>query len=270
MTETAAPVDLAQIEAYLRRDPFRHLYGLGDLDRRFRGQTTWYTRTADGGMEAVALLYRGVDPPSLLALAARPNRALRLLLHEALPSLPAEVQCHLSAGLADVLAHRYRLSASQPHLKMGLLHRHRLDDVPDVGVVRLTEADGDELMDLYRTAYPDNAYDPDLLATGCFRGIRLDGQLVSAAGVHVYSETYRVAALGSVATHPLYRGRGLARAATAALCRDLLDTADHIGLNVRADNRSAIACYRALGFETTHHYTELLASEGHSSPADPN
>ncbi len=270
MVETAAPVGLAQLEAYLRQDSLLHLYGLGDLDPRFRERTTWYTRAGNGRLEAAALLYRAVDPPALLALAAPPAKALGLLLHEALPSLPAQMQCHLSPGLGDVLACRYRLSAGQPHLKMGLLHPRRLGDMPDVGVMQLTEADGDALMDLYRIAYPDNAYDPDLVATGCFRGIRLDGQLVSAAGVHVYSETYRVAALGSVATHPLYRGRGLARAATAALCRDLLDRVDHIGLNVRADNRSAIACYRALGFETTHHYTELLASDEHAAPAGHN
>ena len=118
--------------------------------------------------------------------------------------------------------------------------------------------DLDEVSRLYDLAYPENAFDPRMLETGCFRGIRQDGSLVSAAGVHVYSGRYRVAALGNVATHPVYRGRGLSRAATAATCLALLETVDDIGLNVRADNVPAVACYRHLGFEIAAHYGEFV------------
>jgi ribosomal protein S18 acetylase RimI-like enzyme len=43
---------------------------------------------------------------------------------------------------------------------------------------------------------------------------------------------------------------------TAALCRLLQDDIDVIGLNVRADNAAAIACYRGVGFEIRHAYDE--------------
>jgi ribosomal protein S18 acetylase RimI-like enzyme len=46
--------------------------------------------------------------------------------------------------------------------------------------------------------------------------------------------------------------------ATARLCRELLATVDQIGLNVRADNAAAIACYPRLGFARGASYEECL------------
>jgi ribosomal protein S18 acetylase RimI-like enzyme len=39
----------------------------------------------------------------------------------------------------------------------------------------------------------------------------------------------------------------------------LLQTVDLIGLNVRADNVAAIACYRRLGFTVVAEYEEYMA-----------
>jgi predicted GNAT family acetyltransferase len=66
-----------------------------------------------------------------------------------------------------------------------------------------------------------------------------------------------VAALGGIATRPDRRGRGLARAASAALCRALRPQVDLIGLNVAAANTSARRCYQALGFRDVCRYEEL-------------
>ena len=78
------------------------------------------------------------------------------------------------------------------------------------------------------------------------------------AGVHVWSPEWRVAALGNVATLPEARGRGLATAACADLCRLLLDDGiDVISLNVRADNLSAIRAYERLGFAHAADYVEV-------------
>ena len=72
------------------------------------------------------------------------------------------------------------------------------------------------------------------------------------------SAAYRVAALGNVATQPAHRGRGHAKAVTGTLCRHLMARADHIGLNVKADNAAALGCYRALGFEVCASYEETM------------
>jgi predicted GNAT family acetyltransferase len=57
-------------------------------------------------------------------------------------------------------------------------------------------------------------------------------------------------------THPDARGRGLATLTTAKLCQELLRSVDDIGLNVRADNVAAIACYTKLGFTKIGAYGE--------------
>ncbi|HUU22516.1 MAG TPA: GNAT family N-acetyltransferase, partial [Phycisphaerae bacterium] len=104
--------------------------------------------------------------------------------------------------------------------------------------------------------YPSHWFEPRMLDTKQYFGIRGADGLVSVAGVHVYSEKYKVAALGNIATHPAHRRTGCATAAIAHLCRNLLKTVEHVGLNVKADNRPAIACYQKLGFEIVGAYEE--------------
>jgi len=76
----------------------------------------------------------------------------------------------------------------------------------------------------------------------------------------VYSPRQRVAALGNITTHPEHRGRGHARAVTARLCQHLAESTDHIGLNVKAHNVTAIRCYESLGFEVAAKYDERVAT----------
>jgi predicted GNAT family acetyltransferase len=75
--------------------------------------------------------------------------------------------------------------------------------------------------------------------------------------VHVYSRRYRVAALGNIATHPDYRGKGYGKVVAARVCKSLLNDIDHIGLNVKTDNKGAIRCYQKLGFETVGAFGEF-------------
>ena len=96
-----------------------------------------------------------------------------------------------------------------------------------------------------------------MLELGPWFGIREAGRLVSVAGVHVVSARTSVAGVGGIATRPDRRGRGLARAVTAALCRALREQVELVGLNVAAANASAIRCYRTLGFREVCRYEEM-------------
>lgn len=51
--------------------------------------------------------------------------------------------------------------------------------------------------------------------------------------------------------------RYLGKAVTAKICQSLLKSVSQVGLNVKADNRSAIACYERLGFEKVADYGEF-------------
>jgi predicted GNAT family acetyltransferase len=97
-----------------------------------------------------------------------------------------------------------------------------------------------------------------MLTTGKYFGVKKGEEILSVAGVHVYSRTYRIAVLGNVSTHPHMRNRGLAKRCVGTLLKTLAPEVDFIGLNVKADNYPAIALYHAIGFEIASTYEEAL------------
>ena len=250
-----------EIEQFLRRNTFLHLYSIGDLDDFFWQYTTWYALKDLQRVTQVALLYSGISLPVLLGLSEEPTGGMRSLLQAIIHLMPKRFYAHLSGDLATVFADEYRIESHGPHYKMALVDKAGLENIDSSRVVPLTVADVDEIQALYRVSYPDNSFDPRMLETGYFFGIRHGMLLVSVAGVHVYSQQYRVAALGNVATHPGYRGQHLATKVCAKLCRSLLQTVDHIGLNVKADNISAIRCYEQLGFACIATYEEYTLEQ---------
>ena len=127
-------------------------------------------------------------------------------------------------------------------------------------VVSLGPADVARVREFYAHAYPQNWFDPDTLRTGLYRGAQLDESLVAIAGTHVFSRRRRVAAIGNVATRGDCRGRGHATSVVRALCRAAEPWADHIGLNVKAENIGAIRCYERLGFSIHCEYAEAYAA----------
>jgi predicted GNAT family acetyltransferase len=141
---------------------------------------------------------------------------------------------------------------------MALRDRSRLDSIDASEVAQLRTEHLAEVEAFYRASYPGNWFDPRMLETGQYYGLRRNGTLASVAGIHVYSPSERVAAIGNVATDPALRGRGLARAVCARLVNELLKTVDHVGLNVKADNAAAIAAYERLGFEIIASYEECM------------
>jgi len=145
------------------------------------------------------------------------------------------------------------------HRKLGLVRPELLDDNDREAVDPLGPAELEEVERFYARAYPGTWFQARMLETGRYVGIRRDGALVCLAGVHVWSPTWRVAALGNVATLPEARGAGLATAACARLCRLLLDDGiETISLNVRADNAAAIRAYEKLGFGQAADYVEVV------------
>ena len=247
------------IETFLRRAPALHAYELGDLDPAYAPHARWFGWREDRRLEALCLLYSATDPATLLAFAQPTElRATQRLLGGVQAELPSRCYAHLSHELVSSFSD-FRHGEPAPHLKMQLSERDRLERVGDAHVpIPLRVEDRDELATFYRRAYPGNWFDARSLDTGCYFGVRLAGEWVAVAGVHVYAPAIGVAALGNVATDPAHRGRGLAKVVTAALCRKLLATVDLIALNVHRDNAAAIACYRALGFEVVADYCEVL------------
>jgi ribosomal protein S18 acetylase RimI-like enzyme len=245
-----------QIEALLRRNTFLHLYAIGDLDEFFWQYTTWYGLEAERRLQHVVLLYSGSAIPTLLAHLEQPVALMPPFLRSIMHLLPRRIYAHLSLELIPIFAEDYHVRQHGLHYKMALTQPACLSAFETSAVVPLSNADLDELTELYRVSYPGNWFDPRMLETGHYYGIRRGGRLVSVAGVHVYSKRYKVATLGNVTTHPDLRGQGLGTIVCARLCQELLKTVDHVGLNVNAGNAGAQASYAKLGFERIASYEE--------------
>jgi ribosomal protein S18 acetylase RimI-like enzyme len=260
MTALQPLTDKRRIEALLRRNPELHVYGLGDLDDFFWPYTTWYGREADGALTDIVLVYTARALPTVVGIADRPE-TLRELLRAVTPLLPRRFYAHLSPGVEQVFERTHRLEPHGPHYKMAWRDAGRITGLDCTRATPLTRQDLDDLGRLYQESYLGNWFDARMLETGQYFGLRVEDRLVSAAGVHVYSERYRVAAIGNVVTHPDHRNRGYARLVTARLCQSLRAKVDHVGLHVKTDNEPALACYRRLGFEIIASYGEFLVEE---------
>jgi ribosomal protein S18 acetylase RimI-like enzyme len=247
------------IAGFCRRRPAVHAYELGDLDDFFWPHTRWLGWRPDGRLEQLALLYDEPDPPVLLAFAEEPGHGMVDLLRSVAAELPGRLYAHLSPTLVDALSPVVVPSAEPvAHCKLGLvdptaLERYDTNEAELLAPSQLVEVDR-----FYRHAYPGTWFQARMLETGRYVGIRRDGELACVAGIHVWSPTWGVAALGNVATLPALRGAGLATAACARLCRVLLDDGiDVVSLNVRTDNAAAIRAYEKLGFAHAADYVEV-------------
>ncbi|MFF0718152.1 GNAT family N-acetyltransferase [Micromonospora sp. NPDC003816] len=249
--------DRAVLAGLLGRDPRLHAYELGDLDDFFWPYTSWFRRG-----DAVVLLYHGAVSPTVVALT-RPGgvAAVSALLGEVVPVLPARLEAHLSPGVEVALAGAFEVTSSGTHLKMAWTDPSRAVGVSPAGVV-LGRADLPRLRELYAVAYPGNWFDARMVDTGRYVGVSDGELLVAVAGVHVFSPTYRVAAIGNVTTRPGWRGRGLAAAVVTRLCEVLRADVDHVTLNVKADNGAAVRLYGRLGFTRVAEYGEFRLRAG--------
>lgn len=254
--------DRSELAAFLGKHPQFNCYHLGDLDDFFWPYTSWYAHKQDGEIQAAILFYTGIHPPVLLAIDNHNLPQMQALANGIRPILPPKLYSHLSPGLEDCFQESYQLTHHGEHYKMVLTDHAKLEKIDTSLAVALTGKDLPELQELYAFSYPGNWFDARTLDTGQYMGIYTDKQLVSVAGVHVYSSQYRVAALGNITTHPDHRGQGLGTAVTAALCKRLMDTTDTIGLNVKTDNAPAIHTYRKLGFEVVATYHEWMVEKG--------
>lgn len=251
--------DKTQIEQYLRRNPYLHLYALGDLDDFFWPYTCWIGSPATPGdsLDALFLIYAGTDLPIVLVYGEAEGK-IRDLLRRSLHLLPRRFYLHISPGLVDLLEAQYTLEPHGHYWIMGLTEPGNVDEVNTAGVEVFTPDDAAALQAFYDSAHPGNWFDPRMLETGQYYGVRQQGAITSVAGIHVYSPRYGVAALGNIVTRPDCRGQGLGTRVTARLCQELRKTTPDIGLNVRAGNIPAIRAYTRLGFTKIAEYDEYM------------
>ena len=246
-------IDKQRLLDHFKKDPVLFAYHIGDLDEFFFPHCQFpsiYSSTAR--IEDTVLIYTGGKVPVVVAfgLTAR----FEGLLREVREFFPVPFYGHFQTSLRPVLSETFKEKS------LGTLCRMKIGMFKPAAVtseiIRLGHEHEKELEMFYNAAYPDTYFTTRMLETGKYFGIRDGKNLVAVTGVHVYSKEYKVAALGNIATHPKYRGKGLATQVTGHLCQELVDEGLMVCLNVKKDNLPAIACYERLGFEKAFEYEE--------------
>jgi ribosomal protein S18 acetylase RimI-like enzyme len=246
-----ATTDKALLRSFLERDRLYAAYAICDLEEREFSRTRWGVALDGDAPVAVVLEYNGPTPQPLFAMGREDGVAviLRDLIR------PRIAYVATPATLIPAIETAYRVDPGPAMVRMWVDRAH-FRPYPAT-VQRLLGAEIGDLNRLYQLGFaswlPSAA-----ISDGVYYGLRVNGQLVSAAGTHVVSGAARLAVVGNVLTHADYRGRGFATAVTGAVTADLLRTCDQVVLNVRADNPPALSAYRRLGYMEHVRFEERL------------
>lgn len=243
--------DRALLREFLGQDRLYAAYAICDLEDREFGRTRWGAAFDGDDLVAVGLEYTGPSPQPLFVMGS--TDGVTAVLRDVIRPRAAYIAAR-STMLPAIEAY-YRIDAGPQMVRMAVDRAH-FRPYPAT-VQRLLPVQNGELNRLYQLGFaswlPSTA-----IADGVYFGMRVNGQLVSAAGTHVVSPMARLAVVGNVLTHVDYRGRGFATAVTGAVTAELLRTCDQVVLNVRADNPPAINAYRRLGYVEHARFEERL------------
>jgi RimJ/RimL family protein N-acetyltransferase len=231
----------------LEHDRIWNAYAIADLDPVHDESTDWFLHE-----DSILLRYRGLEPDLIFA-SGNPT-VIEMLVSE-LP--PGNYQYALKEEVLDAVLQRLSIDRSIPMWRMALK-----SDPPtlvmsdEVRALSFKDLPNIECLMADHEDRPDS-FMPAQLESGLFFGVYESEDLISMAGVHVYSEISSVAAVGNVFTHPKQRGEGFGTLASTAVTTRLLARGIRtIVLNVSKENEPAIRSYSKIGFEPHCRYLE--------------
>jgi ribosomal protein S18 acetylase RimI-like enzyme len=258
--QIAQITDKGRIQKFLLQDPYLHQYEMGDLQEQLFKHIKWNAAVDGSDIKALSMLYESKDPIFFL-LEDGNIEASKQLITELASKLPEKVYCHLTKGLGSIMEGRYTFKTRDDFIKMKLTG----DIFVDRGIkypeytYRVNRNDFEAINAFLKSINPDAFFHPAMLDTGKYFCIRKNNEILSMAGVHLYTKEFGVAVIGNVATAVTHRGKGYAGSVTASLCRDLWVEVRYVGLNVRANNTPAIKAYEKIGFQKHSEHEEVRA-----------
>lgn len=239
------------LTALFESDRETHLYGLADIEEPFWSNSTWYRN----GDAVVGLVSVGEEWIAVYAMSRVAPEATLGLLSQVHDSVPPGTLVTGPLGLHASISGIRNCRDIGPHWRMILGDLREIDGSAEA--VALSEDDIEAARDLYASDEGGAFFLPAMLSGNPFVGIWEAGRLVAAAGTHVASKRYGVAAVGAVITRPSHRGRGLGTIAVADLCKWLAGEYETVGLNVETANEPALRIYDGLGFRRVFQYEEI-------------
>jgi len=235
--------DKDQILAYLETDRLYAAYAVGDLEPALFKQATWFGAEKNGRLCALAMHFRGVKMPVLFLMGDK--EGLTAVLEKGLS--PESVYINCRAEHLTITGNIYLWDGPIAMWRM-TLDKKRFHPTWN-NCIRLTPEHADQLAEFYEQGGM-TGFNRQQLVPGIFYGALHHGRLAAAAGTHLISTAYNIAAVGNVFTLPEHRGRGYGTTVTRAVLNDLIKLGIRdIVLNVGQVNKAAIHIYEKSGFE---------------------
>ncbi|WP_407311240.1 GNAT family N-acetyltransferase [Desulfosporosinus sp. SB140] len=242
--------DLNKVYAFLKnKTRYDYIYQLNNLSVSQWGNVVCYGLVDGDVLKEIVMTNINYHIPVLLSASFNNVNQSAELVERIKMYLPVKFYTHMDRSTLEKVFPSEEISDLEEYVNMGLEDHHELSKSQTAEVVRLGYQDLNDIRLLISISYPEAWLDDELLKLKENFGIYVDGKLVSFAGIHAYSESYHVAAIAHVTTHPEYRNRGYAQQVVGALAGSLQKKIKYIGLNVKTDNIEALKCYRKLGFK---------------------
>ncbi len=245
--------DRVQLARTLQSDRYNAAYALAQLDDDAWPDAEFYSCAASGGEAVVCHSYGGLGYASTLSGPAVGVEAI-LGLHPGFPNTFAIAGIHHREALERIYTFRHITRMSRMLVTRESFRPSRQPAQPMVA------AHADLLNRLYNAEGDPTHYRPEHIAEGCYWGVTDEERLVAVAGTHAIGRSHGIAILGNVFTHPRYRGRGHATAATSAVTAALLEQVDEVVLSVNPDNIHAVRAYDRLGYRQVGEIIEASAT----------
>lgn len=239
----------ADVRAFFERDRLLAAYALADLDPANVDAARWWAVRQGGDIVAAALLVTvlpfrpcfAMGAPDALGQIFRALGEPRLILAAPPGARPAIEQTYRFER-ADTM---HRMAVDRPSFRPSVSHP----------VTRLGPGDRERVIELYGEA-SRSYFTSERLQREIYYGIQEEDRVVSAAGTHVRSRVAGIAAVGNVLTRIHHRGRGMATSVTSAVTAAALAEHRDVVLNVRRENRVAVAVYERLGYRLHASFVE--------------
>jgi RimJ/RimL family protein N-acetyltransferase len=256
MTEfTVRPLkDRDQIRGILEgRRPYA-AYALGQLEPQLFRMTEWWLASSPQNQ---ALVLHAAGGLGNATFAMGESAALDALLRLHPGAHHTFLTCEVS-HLETILRH-FALDQRQTMIRMQVTAAtfHRVEGVD---VRRLHGPDVREINALYRTDGVPSFYSSRQIDDSIYFGAEHEGRLVAVAGTHVISSASGIAVVGNVYTHPRFRNRHLAQAATGSVTEQLLKFCREVVLSVDPTNEPAVRAYERLGYREVARLIEGAAT----------
>ena len=166
--------DKTKLKDFLMKDPYLHIYELGDLQEKLFPATQWFVMEDRGEILASAMLYRAKNINIFYLVDDTLPDIAAELLEGIMDRLPQKMYCLLSPSLAGVISGKYGYEKSVSYDKMKLtgdIFLSRNIKYPEF-TYRINVNDSEPVAEFLRGVNPGAFYNKGMLATGKYFCIR--------------------------------------------------------------------------------------------------